>query len=98
MLVYQKKRKCPPVNVAVPADHTVKTKLNEKRDKYSDLAREQKKTVERDGDGSTNCSWCAWNGPKRIRKKFGIIGNRRKNRVHPVLLKLARILRRFQEI
>ena len=39
----QKKRTCRIVNHAVLADHKVKLKENEKRDKYLDLARELKK-------------------------------------------------------
>ena len=36
-------RTCRKVDFAVPADHRIKLKENEKRDKYIDLAREQKK-------------------------------------------------------
>ena len=39
----QKKRTCKIVNVAVPADHRIKLKEWEKKDKYLDLARELKK-------------------------------------------------------
>ena len=42
----EKKRTCQIVDFAVPADHRVKLKESEKKDKYLDLAREQKKTVE----------------------------------------------------
>ena len=38
-----KKRTCRIVNFAVPVDHRVKLKENEKKDKYLDLAREMKK-------------------------------------------------------
>ena len=43
-------------------------KKSEKRDKYSDLARELKKTVEHGGDGNTNNNWCIWNDPQRFGK------------------------------
>ena len=43
---------------AVPADHRVKLKEKEKKDKYLDLARELKKTVKHESDGDTNCNWC----------------------------------------
>ena len=39
----QKKRTCKIVDVAVPADHRIKLKESEKKDKYLDLAREFKK-------------------------------------------------------
>ena len=39
----QKKRTCRIVGFAVPADHRVKLKENEKKDKYLNLARELKK-------------------------------------------------------
>ena len=39
----KKKRTCKTVNFAVPADHRIKLKECEKKDKYLDLARELKK-------------------------------------------------------
>ena len=39
----QKKRTCKIVDFAVPADHRIKLKESEKKDKYLDLAREWKK-------------------------------------------------------
>ncbi len=50
------------VDFAVPADHRIKLKECEKRDKYLDLARELKKTKEHEGDNYTNCDWCFWHG------------------------------------
>ena len=38
-----------------PADHRMKIKENEKRDKYLDLARELKKATDHEDDGYTNC-------------------------------------------
>ena len=58
----QKKRICKIVDFAVPADHRIKLKECEKRDKYLDLARELKKTMEHEGDNYTNCDWCLWHG------------------------------------
>ena len=50
---------CRIVDFAVPADHTVKLKESENREKYQDLAREEKRkklwNIESDGD--TNCNW-----------------------------------------
>ena len=57
----QKKRNCKIVDSAVPADHRIKLKECEKKDKYLDLARELKKTMEHAGDNYTNCNWCVWN-------------------------------------
>ena len=44
----QQKRTCKIVDFAVPADHRIKLKGREKKDKYLDLAREMKK----------NCGTC----------------------------------------
>ena len=42
LVIVNKKRTCPIVDFAVPTDHRVKLKEIEKRNKYWDLAREQK--------------------------------------------------------
>ena len=55
------KRICKIVDFAVPADHRIKLKECEKKDKYLDLARELKKTIEHEDDNYTNCNWCVWN-------------------------------------
>ena len=54
----KKKKICKIVDFAVPADHRIKLTEYEKKDKYIDLARELKKTVEYEGDNYTNCDWC----------------------------------------
>ena len=46
----KKKRICKSVDIAVPADHRIKLKEWEKKDKYLDLASELKKTMEHEGD------------------------------------------------
>ena len=56
------------MNFAVSAGHTVKTKENEKRNKYLDLTRELKKTMEYGSNGDTTCNWCTRNGPQKIRE------------------------------
>ena len=43
MIIHKKERTCKIVDFAVPADHRIKLKECEKRDKYLDLARELKK-------------------------------------------------------
>ena len=57
----KKKRTCKIVDFAVPADHRIKLKECEKKDKYLDLARELKKTVEHAVENYTNCNSCVWN-------------------------------------
>ena len=47
------------MDFAIPADHRVKLKESEKRDKYVDLARELKKTMEHESDGDTYSNWYA---------------------------------------
>ena len=49
------------VNFAVPADHRIKLKECEKKDKYLDLARELKKLWNMQVTIYTNCNWCVWN-------------------------------------
>ena len=56
----QKKRTCKILDVAVPADHRMKLKETEKKDKYLNLARELKKTMKHEGDDFTNNDWCFW--------------------------------------
>ena len=51
------------VDFAVPADHKVRLKESEKRDKYLDLAREQKKTMKHESDNDTN--WGAWHSHQK---------------------------------
>ena len=53
-------RICEIVDFAVSTDHRIKLKECEKKDKFLDLARELKKTMEREGDNHTNCDWCFW--------------------------------------
>ena len=53
----KKKRIRKIVDFAVSADHRIKPKESEKKDKYLDLARELKKTMEHEGDDYTNRDW-----------------------------------------
>ena len=55
----KKQRNCKIVDFAVPADHKIKLKECEKKDKYLDLAKELKK-LKHTGDNYTNCNWCVW--------------------------------------
>ena len=56
----------------------------------------RRKKVEDEGDADTNCRY-ACNGLQRFGNGTGRIGNPRKNRDHPVLLRSARVLRRVLE-
>ena len=53
-------RICKIVDFAVTADHRIKLKECEKKDKYLKLARELKKPMEHEGDNYTNCARCFW--------------------------------------
>ena len=70
------------VDFALPVDHRGKTKENERRDKYFDLARELK-VMEHESDGNANYNWCARNGPQRFGKGTGRVENLRTSRDHP---------------
>ena len=98
---YNNKRKkkkrmktCRIVDFAVPADHRVKLKESEKKDKYLDLARELKK-LEHLCNDYTNCNWCSWYCHKRIDTETGGLRNKRTSGDHPNywLTEIARILR-----
>ena len=58
----KRERICKIVDFAVSADHRIKAKECEKKDKYFDLARELKKTMEHEDGDYTNCDWCFWQG------------------------------------
>ena len=62
IIINQKKRICKILDFPVLAEHRIKLKECENRDKYVDLAWELKKTMEHEGDNYTNCDWCLWHG------------------------------------
>ena len=68
------------MDFAVPVDHRVKLKEFEK---YLDLARELKKTVEHESDDFTNCNWCLWYSHQRIGTWTGGLGNNGMGRDYP---------------
>ena len=102
IIIVMKKRTCRIENFAVSADHRVKLKESQKRDKYRDLARELKKkkkknnkkqkqkTMEHESDGDINCNQCIRYSHQRIGKGTGSIGNKN----NTTLSRSARILRR----
>ncbi len=71
------------MDFAVPADHRVKLKESEKKDKYLDLVRELKKTMELESDVYTNCNWCSWYSHQRINKGTGGVRNKRNRGCYP---------------
>ena len=75
-----KKRTCRIVDFAVLADHWVKLKVREKKNKYLDLARELKKLWNMK---VTNSHRCAWYSHQRIGKRSGGNGNKRSSVEHP---------------
>ena len=58
--VNKKKRTCRIVDHADLADHRLKLKEIEKKDKYLDLARELTKTMEHESESDINSNWHAW--------------------------------------
>ena len=92
-----KKRTCRIVDFDILADHRVKLKESEKRDKYLDLVRElEKKPMEYKSDRDTNCGWysryshqCLVQGLKDFEIRGWI-----ETILTTALLKSARILRR----
>ena len=76
-----RKKNCHLVDFVISVKHRIKIKEN--IDKYVALARELKKAVEQEGDSDSNCCWCTWNGPQKLRIKNEEIGNQRKNWDHP---------------
>ena len=83
VIINKKKRTCRIVDFAVPADHRVNLKENEKKDKCLDLARAWKKTVEHESDDCINCNWCSWYSHQRIDKGSGGFWKKRTNGNHP---------------
>ena len=82
-LYNNQERTCKIVDFAVPVNHWVKLKECEKRDKYLDLTRGLRKTVEHESDGYTNCNWCSWYSNQRIGKRTWGLGNKRTSGDNP---------------
>ena len=57
--------------------------INEKRDKYLELTRELKKTMETESDGDSNCKWCAWHSHQRIGIGTRGVENKKMSENHP---------------
>ena len=81
--IEERKRICRTVDFDVPADHGVKLKESEKRDKYMDFVRELKKTTEHESDCDTNCNQCTLYSNQMIGKGTRGIENKRTSGDHP---------------
>ena len=77
MIINKKKRICKIVDFAVLADHRIKLKKSEKKDKYLKLDRELNEMMEHEGDNYTNHDWCFRHSHQRIIKGTGGLGGRR---------------------
>ena len=82
-IVNEKKRTWQIADLGIPADHIVTLKESEKRNKYLDLARELKETMEHESSGDTNCKWCTWYSHQRIGTVTEGLGNKRTSGDHP---------------
>ena len=74
---------CKIVDLAVPADHRVELKESEKKNKYLDLLRELKNTLEHESDVYSNYNWSSWYSHQRIDIRTGGIGNNRTSGDYP---------------
>ena len=83
IIINKRKRTCKIVDFAVPAHHRVKLIESKNKDKYLDLTRELKKTVEHEGDNYTNYNWCCWYSYQRINIGTGGLRNKRTSGDHP---------------
>ena len=65
------------------ADYRLKLKESEKKDKYLDLVRELKKTMEHESNGDTSCNWCTRYSHQRIDNGTGGLANKRTSEYLP---------------
>ena len=71
------------MDFAVPADHKMKLKESEKRDKYLDLVRQLKETTEHESDRDTRCKRRCRYSHQSIGTETGGLGNKRTSGDHP---------------
>ena len=62
LVLITKKRTCPRVDFAVPADRYENDRKRKKRQVLRPCLRTKEKTAEYESDGYTKHCWCAWNG------------------------------------
>ena len=68
LIISKKLKNCRLVDFALPADHRVKIKENEKRGKYLNLTRELKNAKKHESNGDSNNNWSACNSPQSLGK------------------------------
>ena len=84
IIINKRKRICKIVDFAVSAELQNKIwRKVEKKDKYLDLAKEFKKTVEHESNDCANCDWCVRYSNWRIIKGPGGLGSWRTGRDYP---------------
>ena len=71
------------VKFAVQADHRMKLKVGEKKNKYLDLVKELKKIMDHESDGDTNCNKCTQDSHERFGTGTGGLWNKRTSGDHP---------------
>ena len=79
----ERERTCKIADFTVSVEHRVELKENEKEDKYINLPRQLKKTLEYESDDYTYCKWRSWYNHGRIGKGTGGYRNKRTNGDHP---------------
>ena len=99
IIINKIKRTCKIVDFVVSADHRIKLKECEKKNKYLDLSRELKKKTMKHGDTYTNCKCCVWIITKGLFKGLEEleVGGRVETIQTTTLLRTAKILRRVLE-
>ena len=78
----QKNRTSQIVDSTVLANHWIKLKESEKRNKLLDLVQELKKSEKHEFDGDANCDWGTWHSRKRIGTGTGKLGNKKTSGDH----------------
>ena len=58
-------------------------KRKQKARQVLELFERIKNALEDEGDGDTSCDWCTRNGPQKLGKGAGRVGNWRTNQDHP---------------
>ena len=71
------------MDFSVQADHRVKLKESDKKDKNLDLATKLKKTVKHESDIDTNCNCCTYYSHQRNGKKTRGFGNKKTSEDNP---------------
>ena len=99
IIINKKKRACKIVDFAVPADHRIKLKESEKKDKYLDLARKLKKLWDMKVTIIPTVFGAFGTVSKGLLKEVEdwMLGGRMESTQTTKLLRTARILRRFLE-